>query len=121
MEYVLIIILELCGIALHVLRKVFELDKKSPDDKLGEVFKLFWSEDRVTLLMSAVVLVVNLVAHYIVHVYASFLVENQYYYVIAFTLAFVIGYFGQRKIYSVFGVAEKVIDKRVERLEKQLS
>jgi hypothetical protein len=114
MEYLLIIILQLIGIGFHVAQKVLTLDKLSPNDSLKEVLALFWKSDRITVFISALVLALNLVAHYIIGEYApeSF-TAWEYYDLSSFTLALLLGYFGQRKIYEWFGKAEGFLDKRI--------
>lgn len=115
MEYVLIIVLELLGIGFHVGQKVLELDKKSPDDSLSEVFGLFWNADRITVFISGLVLTLNVVGHYIVEVYAPKHITGwEYYDLFSFGLALVLGYGGQRLIYKALGRAEQVIGKKVD-------
>src|SRR5688572_14317139 len=70
LEFVLICILQFLGIGLGILQKVFELDKKSPDDTLNEVFSMYWATDRIPVFISAFILVLNLVVHLIIVVYA---------------------------------------------------
>jgi hypothetical protein len=114
-DYILIIILELIGIGFHTGQKVLELDKKSPDDSLSDVFGFFWKSDRITILISGLVLALNLVGHYIMEEYApKHITEWEYYDLVSFVIALLLGYFGQRKIYQVFGKAEAFIDKRIE-------
>lgn len=122
--YFLIFILQLIGISLHVLQKVLALDKLAPDDSLGEVFSLFWKSDRITVFISCAMLALNLVGHYIIEDYGQGLIAyiNSYKYLsydlLAFALAFVLGYLGQRKIYQWLGKAEGILDKQAEKLEK---
>lgn len=115
MEYLLIVILELLGIGFHAGQKVLELDKKSPDDSLSDVFSLFWESDRITILISGLVLALNVVGHYIMEEYApAHITQWEYYDLSSFALALLLGYFGQRKIYQLFGKAETFIDNQVQ-------
>ena len=120
MEYLLIIILQLLGIGFHVGQKVLILDKLSPDDTLTDVFRLFWRSDRITVFISGLVLIFNIVAHYIVGVYGEPLVtyinsfEYLNYDLCAFALAFSLGYCGQRLVYKWLGRAEIFLDKQIE-------
>lgn len=114
MEYVLIIILQIIGCGLHVLQKVMELDKKFPDDTLGDVFSMFWKTDRVTLIISFFILCLNLVAHYIIEVYAPQIREIENWVLYGFGLALLLGYAGQRLVYKYLGKAEEVLNKKVE-------
>lgn len=113
MEYILIIILQLIGCGLHVAQKVSELDKKFADDTLQDVFNEFLKSDRVTLIISALVLVLNLVSHYIVNVYTNYgTLEN--YDLYSFIAAFILGYAGQRLVYKYLGKAEEALTRKVE-------
>ena len=114
MEYLLIFILQVLGIGLNVAKKVLQIDKKSPDDSLGEVILVFWNSDRITIFISTLVLVFNLVAHYIIGNYAESITEIPYYELISFGIAFVLGYAGQNLIYKYLGTAEQVLDKKAD-------
>lgn len=120
MEYILIIILQLIGIGLHVMQKVLALDKLSPDDSLGDVFKLFWKADRITVFISGLVLALNLVAHFIVREYGpDSITEWEYYDMFSFGVALLLGYIGQRKIYDWLGKAESALDRKVNALAEK--
>lgn len=114
MDYLLITILQLIGIGLHVAQKILALDKLSPDDSFREVFILFWKSDRVTMFVSALVLSFNLVAHYIIEIYAHNITQLQNYALWSFGVAFILGYAGQRLIYNYLGKAEKFLDKKID-------
>jgi len=114
MEYALIFILQLLGIGFHVGEKVLELDKLSPDDSLGDVLKLFWKSDKITLFISGLIIGLNEVGHYIVHVYApKSVTEWQYFDLVMFALALVLGYAGQRLVYGALGKAVVFAEKKV--------
>lgn len=113
MEYLLIVILQFIGCGLHVAQKVFELDKKFADDSLADVFNEFLKSDRVTLIVSGLVLLLNIVVHYIIDAYTDFS-NIEYYDLYSFAVAFVLGYAGQRLIYKYLGKAEEVLNKKVE-------
>ena len=114
MEYLIIIALQLIGCGLHVCQKVFELDKKFEDDTLSDVFRTFLRTDRVTLIISFLVLMLNLLAHFIIEVYAPQLRQIENWVLYGFALAFILGYAGQRLIYKYLGRAEEVLNKKVE-------
>lgn len=120
MDYALIFILELIGIGLYVMKIVLELDKKSPDDSKLDVLKLFWNLDGFTLIISGIILVFNEVFHLIMEMYgqkAIAYVDNLpyiNYHLVSFIIAFLLGYFGQAKIYGWLGKAEVYIDKKIE-------
>lgn len=129
LEFFLILILQSIGISFGVLQKVLELDKKSPDDSLSDVFSMFWKTDRVTVLISSLVLSLQLVAHLIFLVFAPSVREISVvipvsnwitffpdipinYLVVSFFGAFLLGFFGQKFVYKVLGKFEKkVIEK----------
>jgi len=114
MEYALIFILQLLGIGFHVGEKVLELDKLSPDDSLGDVMKLFWKTDKITLFISGLIIGLNLVAHYIVLDYApKSITEWQYYNLVSFGIALILGYAGQRLVYGALGKAVVFAEKKV--------
>jgi hypothetical protein len=115
MEYILILALELIGIGFHIFQKVFELDKKSPDDSLGEVFGMFWKSDRITVFISGLIVVLNLIGHFIIEIAApKWITAWEYYDLSSYGIALMLGYLGQRKIYQWFGKAETFLDQKIE-------
>lgn len=122
MEYILIIILQILGIGFHVGQKILVLDNKFADDSLHDVFNQFWNSDRVTVFISALVLILDLVVHFIIDFFAPTVREWEYdgvaglvnYFTVSFTLALVFGYGGQRLIYKALGKAEEELTKKVE-------
>lgn len=131
LEFVLICILQFLGIGLGILQKVFELDKKSPDDTLNEVFSMYWATDRIPVFISAFILVLNLVVHLIIVVYApgvrdvvvtiplsklvSFFPDVHInYLVISFVTAFLVGFFGQKLFYKILGKLEKKVEEKLK-------
>jgi hypothetical protein len=117
MEYVLIIVLQLLGFGLHVGQTIMKLDALKPDDTLGQVFGEFWKTDRITVLISAVILLLCLVVHYIVGEYTDLHDTVEYYELKSFGVSFVLGYAGQFLIYLALG---KAVDKAKSILEDKL-
>jgi len=116
--YLIITILQVIGIGLNVLQKVLALDKLAPDDSLKDVFVLFWKNDRITVLISGFVLALNLVAHYVIGEYGPESITGyEYYDLISFGIALLLGYIGQRKIYEWLGKAEQAIDKKMNAVQ----
>lgn len=114
MEYFLIIILESLGVAFHVMQKVVSIGDKFPDETPRNIFQIFWKQDWDTLFVSVLVLVFNIVAHYIVFDKLGFILKPEWYWQIApYALSLIGGYAGQRLIYKWFGSAEKFLDKQV--------
>jgi len=119
MEYIIIIILQLLGIGFHVGQKVLELDKLSPDDSLGDVFKLFWKTDKITILISGLILIMFVIGHYVVHNYTPKTIASyEYLDLITFVAALVFGYGGQGIIYRALG---KSIDFANKKIDEKLS
>jgi hypothetical protein len=114
MEYLLIISLQLSGIGLHVMQKIIGIGNLHPDKPASETFKIFMREDWDTLCVSAIVLFLNIIVHYIVGEYAQSISAMEYYTLTSFAIALVLGYAGQRMIYKYLGSAEKFLDKQVE-------
>jgi hypothetical protein len=113
MEYLLIIALQLIGISLHIMQKIGELDDKHPTKPLSEIRIIFWREDYNTVIVSGIVLLLNLIVHYILSAYST-ISTVKHYHLWAFGFAFVLGYAGQRLIYRYLGTAEKYLNKKVE-------
>ena len=126
LEFFLIIILQFIGIGFGVLQKVLELDKKSPDDTLNEVFAMYWKSDRITIFISGLIVALDLVVHLIFLVYAPSVrdislmipVSNWItflpnipinYLVMSFFGAFLLGFFGQKLVYKILGKFEKKV------------
>lgn len=117
MEYVIVFILQALGISLSATQKMLELDRKFPDDSLSDVINLFLREDRITLIISGIILIFNLVAHYIVDSYTELPLVVEYYPIWAFGISFVLGYAGQRIIYKYLGKAEGLLMKKADKLD----
>lgn len=115
MEYALHVLLQALGIGFHVMQKIVQLDKKYPEKSIKEIRATFFDEDWTTLLVSALVLLLSLVTHYIVQHYAPELVASvKYFDLWAFALSFVLGYAGQRLIYKGLGKASSVLEKKID-------
>jgi hypothetical protein len=113
MEYTLILILQFLGIGFHVMQKISILGDKFPEKTIGDIQAIFWKQDYDTLIVSALVLLLNLVAHYIVGEYTD-IPSIKYYHLYSFGIALVLGYAGQRIIYKYLGTAEKFLDRKIE-------
>jgi hypothetical protein len=115
MDYVLIIILQVLGILFHVMQSVVSLGDKFPAETPRSIFGIFWKEDWDTIAVSFLVLLLNVVVHYILYDYLKLQFGNGEWYYKAgpFIIALVLGYAGQRLIYKWFGTAETFLDKQV--------
>lgn len=114
MEYLIIIALQIIGIAFHVGQKVKEIDARSANDSIKEVLGVFFREDVITLALSGVVLFFNIIAHYVIGAYSDLPQEISYYMLYSFGIALILGYTGQSILYKAFGRAEQVINKKIE-------
>lgn len=117
MEYAIVFILQALGISLSATQKMLELDRKFPDDKLSDVINLFLREDRITLMISGIILIFNLVAHYIVDSYTDLPLVVDNYPLWAFGISFVLGYAGQRIVYKYLGKAEGLLMRKADKLD----
>ncbi len=114
MEYLLIILLQLLGIGLHVMQKVISIGDKFKDLAPTQVFKTFFKEDWDTLAVSAIVLFLDVIFHFIVINYdIVFITGSEWFYPGSFLGALFFGYAGQRMIYKYFGSAEQFLDKQI--------
>ena len=112
MEYLLIFILQLLGIGFHVMQKVISIGDKHPDKNRSQIFSAFLYEDWDTLMVSALIISLHLVSHYIVENYTTIREINNYH-LYSFGLALLLGYAGQRIIYKYLGSAEEFLNKKV--------
>lgn len=114
MMYLLIVFFQLLGIGFHVMQKIVTLGDKFPIKKMREVFAIFWQEDWDTLMISTLIILLDIGAHYVVFDYLHIPLPTDWYWQVApFVLALVLGYAGQRLIYKWFGTAEQFLDKQV--------
>jgi hypothetical protein len=124
MEYIIIIALQILGVAFNINKKIVELDQKYPTVPLSEIKKKFQQNERVTFFGSALILFTHLLFHVIIDLYYPklretdiplFIAEWSVPYIIAsFISAFVLGYYGQWLVYRIFGKAEKYLAKKSE-------
>ena len=113
MEYLIIIVLELLGIGFAVMETVSKLNDEYKETWL-QILGRYIQQDWDTLIRSFLVLLLNLIAHYIVENYTDLFLNDTYYQLIGFALALILGYAGQRLIYKYFGKAEKFLEKKVD-------
>lgn len=111
MEFVLIIVFQLFGIGFHIMQKIMVIDKENPGITRKEIFNIFFKEDWDTLIISAMILFMHLVVHYVIDSYTpQFRAKINYYSLYVFGSAFMLGYLGQRWVYKWLGSAEEKID-----------
>jgi len=111
--YFFILAFQLVGIASYVFQIVIELDKKSPDDSTGEVFKLFWKMDRFTVLFSIIILAFNELIHFAIEFFApEFIASIEYYNLISCGIALILGYGGQALFLKLLGKSRDFVEKK---------
>lgn len=113
-EYLLICVFQGLGVYFHILAKLKALDEKFPEKSYDEIKAIFYDEDRITLKMSAGILVLHLAIHLIVDLYAPHLRGIDYYMLWTLAAAIILGWGGQRIIYKAFGKAEQIINKQID-------
>lgn len=122
MDYVFIIILQVVGFVSFQLPVLKSIDSNTAGDKLWEVIKIFWEKDKVTVLGSILILILQITVHAAIWYYdvptADFkltipVFDWQVGYIGA-TLwgALILGAIGQALLYFAFGkTRDYVIDK----------
>lgn len=131
LEFFLIFILQLLGVGFHVMQKIIAFGNTHPEKTKREIIAIFWKEDWDTLGVSALVLIVDIVMHLIITVYAPHMKELTLtiplgslitwlpdivisYLIGSFLLAFFLGYAGQRLFYKILGSTEKKITEKFD-------
>lgn len=115
-EYFFITLFQILGVLLAIGQVLRELDKLEPGDNLKQLWQMFWDKDKITVMISAVILVLHLSIHAAVDYYnlADFILTRNYYLLLNFALALVIGYGGQWLIYQVLGKAVDFVKRKVD-------
>jgi uncharacterized membrane protein len=117
MEYILIVILQTLGVLFQAAVKVKELDNKFPDDSLQDVIKEFWKSDKITLMISGLIVVLHIVTHYIIEEYTDIAFTTSSYSLINFGVALILGYGGQKLIYTYLGKAENALMRKADKID----
>lgn len=119
MEYLIITALQLLGVCFHIGQKIMQLDSTHPDDSLQDVWNAFWKADRITVFISALILLLNLIVQFIINNYAmDILYQNKNFHLYMFGAALVLGYAGQNLIYKFMGTAERFLGKKIDSIDK---
>lgn len=122
MLYLFILVFQLIGIGFQVAQKVREIDKRTPGDTFHEVLSIFLQENRVTLFLSALVIVMDECLHLALAMYTTIPqgpVDVFGFFSLPFPIAAILfslflGYGGQWLVYLFFGKVESVIEKKLE-------
>lgn len=120
MEHFLIFGIQIIGVLLRVLFQLLELDKLSPDDSFGDVCKMFWKRDKITVIISAVITFGYGLFYFIVEEYApDSITANDYFDLAFFGGALVIGYGGQGIVYKALGKSVEIANKKIDNYGKE--
>lgn len=124
MEYVIIFLLQIFGIAFNINLKIVHLDRQYPGVPLSQIKDIFWKQERVMFFGSALIIMFHLLCHVIIDLYAPeirnvkvpiFIVDwSVPYIIVSFIIALLLGYFGQALIYKLFGKAEKILKDKIK-------
>lgn len=114
MEYLIVTALQLLGVGFHVGQKLVQLDGTHPDDSFSDVWNAFWKADRITVLISGLILLTHLIAHYVVETYTDLFLNDNWNRLIDFGIALILGYGGQSLFYKLLGRAEQFLGQKVE-------
>ena len=121
MLYLFIFLFQFIGIGFQVAQKVREIDKRIPGDTFDEVLSIFLRENRVSLFLSALIIIMDEAIHLALAMYTT--IPDRPVDLILFSLPFPIaailfslflGYAGQWFMYFLFGKAQAVIEKKLE-------
>ena len=128
MEYALIVgcfIIFFClllGVGYHVGEKCLELDKLKPDDSLGDVFRLLWKIDKITILISLCLIIPTMELLFVIlHVYWIDRIKPEeiaqsylrFFDLIFFGASLLVGYAGQLFVYKLLGKAVNYAENKV--------
>lgn len=108
------------GILFHVMQKIRILRDKFPQFNPNQVVKTFFGEEWDSLIISFLVWLV-----YEIWIYISMMhnlgLPMWYKLYAIYALALVLGYSGQRIAYKYLGTAERILEKRAEKLDQENS
>ena len=113
MDYLLIIALQFIGVSLRSMQTIAGLRMKYPQSNMSTILNSFLYEDWNTLFVSGLVIILNLIVHYILSVTKLDFTNNPYYMLISYGVALVLGYAGQVLVYKWLGTAATRLDKEV--------
>lgn len=120
MEYFLIIVLEFCGVAFSMGQKIAELNKKTEEqDTIGAILHTYVRRDFVTIFLSGIIIIMNIVFHYVMELYGNGLALRVFgdiatYKVFSMAFAFFLGWGGQAFFYRLLGKTELYLHKKVD-------
>ncbi len=120
MEYFLIIVLEFCGVAFSMGQKIAELNRKTEaSETIPKIIGMYVRMDFVTIFLSGIIIIMNIVFHYIMESYGNGLALRVFgdintYKVFSMAFAFFLGWGGQAFFYRLLGKTELYLQKKVD-------
>lgn len=118
-EYLFIFVFQIIGILLSVIQVIVDLDSKNPGSGFKTCFTLFMKHDWDTLMRSGVILLLHLCVHGLFDYYefTTVLLADPWYGIVNAGFALLLGYGGQRIVYSALGKAEAHINDKLNNLK----
>lgn len=116
-DYILISVLFVLGTAFHVMQKVMTFRKNFPTLGFGQIWGTFIKNEWDSLLISLLILIT-------IDIFLFIKIYNQWVFPAwlenwgVYLIALVVGYSGQRIAYKYLGTAEKILEKRVDSMDK---
>lgn len=113
MEYIILFMASVFGVAFHVAFKLIDLGNKFPSITRKEIGITFLKEEWDSLCLSGVIALFMLFIHYVIHNYAQDIVQFKWFELTYIGVSIIMGYQGQRLLYKWLGSAADFLDKKV--------
>lgn len=111
------VIAQLFGVVFHTYLKIKEIDDRRPDDTLMEVVKVFYKENILSLMLSAVILLFTVFIHFVIGYYTDLPQTVPYYDLIGAGVSLVLGYQGQRIVYKALNKGTDAVDRGLDKMK----
>lgn len=114
MEYLIIIVAQIFGILFHNYLKIKQIDERRDDDTFWEVLNVFYRENALTLILSAIILCFTVFVHAVVAYYTDLRESFDYYDISGAGISLILGYQGQRLVYKALDKGTAVVDRKLD-------
>lgn len=114
MEYVIIIVAQIFGILFHNYLKIKQIDERRSDDTFIEVLQVFYKENILSLILSAVILFFTVFVHGVIWYYTDLNLTIPYYDLGAVGISLILGYQGQRLVYKALDKGTSAVDRKLD-------
>jgi hypothetical protein len=114
MEYFIIIVAQIFGVLFHTYLKIKQIDDRRDDDTFWEVCNVFYKENILSLILSAVILLFTVFIHFVVGYYTDLNVTFEYYDLIGAGISLILGYQGQKLVYKALDKGSNLVDKKLD-------